>query len=119
MLWRRGSIGAEELESEQAVTIERDELGEEFQEQQRRRRFKANGDGRGHEGANGAFLKDDYDESQRAQLWEVESRGPTNGLYQTDLRPDLGGDADEGEIEDDEDQLDQIIDTNKGAGESL
>ena len=107
------------MESEAAVTIERDELDEEFQEMQRRRRYHANGDGRAYAGPHGEFLKDDYDESQRAQLWEVESRGPTNGLYQTDLRPDLGGDADADEIEDDEDILDQVIDTNRGAGESL
>lgn len=66
-----------------------------------------------HKRINGAFIKDDYDEKQRAQMWEVESEGPHKGLIQTDLVPDPGGDADADEIEDDEDMLGDVVDTNK------
>lgn len=72
--------------------------------------------GKAHPG-NG-WMKDDYDEKQRAEMLEVEGNGPGDGLIQTDLLPDLGGDADADEIEDDADHLDQVIDTNgprKGA----
>jgi len=54
-----------------------------------------------------------YDESQRAEVAEFEGRGPTDGVLMTDLMPDLGGDIDDDEIEDDEDLLDDIIDTDE------
>ncbi|RJF93968.1 hypothetical protein [Sphingomonas cavernae] len=65
---------------------------------------------------DGAWIKDDYDEKQRAQMLEVESEGPAKGLIQTDLVPDLGGDADADEIEDDEDALGGTVDTNRPRG---
>lgn len=58
------------------------------------------------------FDDEGYDETQRAEILEVESIGPNNGTIQTDLSPDLGGgDADDDEIEDDEDALDSVVDT--------
>lgn len=50
---------------------------------------------------------DGYDETQRAEIAEVEGGGPTDGLLVTDLTPDMGGAIDEEEIEDDEDELDE------------
>lgn len=56
--------------------------------------------------------KEGYDEAQRAEIIEAEGRGPTDGIIQTDIPPDLGGpDPDEDEIEDEEDELDIIEDT--------
>lgn len=47
-----------------------------------------------------------YDDAQRAEILEVESEGRTDGVVETDMRPDLGGgDADDDEIEDDADAL--------------
>ncbi|MES2986920.1 MAG: DNA primase [Pseudomonadota bacterium] len=46
------------------------------------------------------FDDEGYDESQRAEILEATSGGPTDGTIQTDLRPDLGNDLD-----DDEDDL--------------
>lgn len=46
-----------------------------------------------------------YDEAQRAEIAEVEGGGPNDGNLITDLDPDLGGDIDADEIEDDEDEL--------------
>lgn len=58
------------------------------------------------------FDDEGYDETQRAEILEVESTGPNNGTIQTDLAPDMGGgDADDDEIEDDEDELDTVVDT--------
>ncbi len=48
---------------------------------------------------------DGYDEAQRAEIAEVEGGGPTDGIVMTDMNPDLGGDIDDDEIEDDEDEL--------------
>jgi hypothetical protein len=48
------------------------------------------------------YDEDGYDESQRAEILEVTRDGPTNGLIQTDIAPDLGEDAeapDEEELE--------------------
>ncbi|MBC6434866.1 hypothetical protein FM036_32815 [Nostoc sp. HG1] len=57
---------------------------------------------------------DGYDESQRAEIAEVEGDGPTDGVLMTDLQPDFGGDLDDQEIEDDEEVGDTIIDTDDG-----
>jgi len=37
---------------------------------------------------------DGYDETQRAEIAEVESVGPNDGVIATDLLPDFGGDLD-------------------------
>ena len=58
--------------------------------------------------------KEGYDEAQRAEIIEAEGRGPTDGTVQTDIPPDFGGpDPDEDEIEDEEDELDIIEDTDE------
>ena len=46
-----------------------------------------------------------YDDSQRAEIAEVEGGGPNDGVLITDLDPDEGGDLDEDEIGDDGDAL--------------
>lgn len=46
------------------------------------------------------FDDEGYDESQRAEILEATSNGPTDGAILTDLVPDLGDDSD-----DDEDDL--------------
>lgn len=51
---------------------------------------------------------DGYDDSQRAEIAEVEGTGPTDGTIMTDMQPDLGEDLDEAEIEDDADNLDAV-----------
>jgi hypothetical protein len=50
------------------------------------------------------YDEDGYDESQRAEILEVTRDGPTNGLIQTDIAPDLGEDAEAP----DEETLDMI-----------
>ena len=55
-----------------------------------------------------------YDETQRAEIAEVEGDGPNDGIVMTDLQPDFGGDIDEDEIEDDEDMSDDVLDTDEG-----
>ena len=55
-----------------------------------------------------------YDDSQRAEIAEVEGDGPTDGVAMTDMLPDMGGDLDEDEIENDEDMPDDVIDTDSG-----
>ena len=53
-----------------------------------------------------------YDDSQRAEIAEIEGGGPGDGTLITDMAPDLGGtDIDDDEIEDDADDLHTIIDT--------
>ena len=53
-----------------------------------------------------------YDDSQRAEIAEVEGGGPGDGTLITDMAPDLGGtDIEDDDIEDDADELDAIIDT--------
>ncbi|MES2291175.1 MAG: hypothetical protein V4530_15720 [Pseudomonadota bacterium] len=39
--------------------------------------------------------RDGYDDSQRAEIAEVEGEGPTDGIVMTDLQPDLGEDLEE------------------------
>ena len=47
-----------------------------------------------------------YDDTQRAEILEVEGQSPSDGVIETDLVPDLGGgDADDDEIEDEADDL--------------
>ncbi|RYD50362.1 MAG: DNA primase [Sphingomonadales bacterium] len=58
--------------------------------------FQVPAQGSGDDG----FDEEGYDESQRAEILEVTSGGPTDGAILTDLMPDLGRDAD-----DDEDDL--------------
>ncbi len=57
---------------------------------------------------------DGYDDSQRAEIAEVEGDGPTDGIVMTDMQPDLGGDLYEDEIEDGADLSDDVIDTDSG-----
>jgi len=53
-----------------------------------------------------------YDDSQRAELIEVEGGGPSDGTVLTDMAPDRGGpDPEEDDIEDDADALSAILDT--------
>lgn len=52
---------------------------------------------------------DGYDETQRAEIAEVEGGGPNDGIVMTDMDPDFGGDIDEDEIEDDADKMDAIM----------
>ena len=45
------------------------------------------------------YDEDGYDESQRAEILEVTRNGPTDGLVQTDIDPDLGEEIDaEGDV---------------------
>ena len=44
------------------------------------------------------YDEDGYDESQRAEILEATRDGPTDGLIQTDMLPDLGDDADDDEL---------------------
>lgn len=44
------------------------------------------------------YDEDGYDESQRAEILEATRDGPTDGLIQTDLLPDLGDDEDDDEL---------------------
>lgn len=57
------------------------------------------------------YDEDGYDESQRAQILEATRSGPTDGLIQTDLDPDLGDD-----IEADEDDEFAMV-ADDGAGD--
>ena len=57
---------------------------------------------------------DGYDETQRAEIAEVEGDGPTDGIVMTNMQPDFGSDLDAQEIDDDEDLLDDVIDTDDG-----
>ena len=98
------------------MSIDRDELNEIFAEAQRNRGVSGNpgGDGRIGAGPEDGTAEDGYDDAQRAQILEAESRAPlgTGGILQTDMLPDLGGgDADDAESGDDADRLDVIEDT--------
>lgn len=95
------------------MAIDRKQIEEEFRD------AAARGGPPGQQALNGkarpagAWIKDDYDDKQRAHILETEGQGPDDGLIRTDLIPDMGGDADADEIEDDADHLDGVIDTNK------
>lgn len=56
------------------------------------------------------YDEDGYDESQRAEILEVTRNGPTDGLVQTDLDPDLGEEIDA----DEDDDFDMIADDAEG-----
>jgi hypothetical protein len=56
------------------------------------------------------YDEDGYDESQRAQILEVTGSGPTDGLIQTDLDPDLGEDIEA----DEDDEFDMAADDATG-----
>lgn len=56
------------------------------------------------------YDEDGYDESQRAEILEVTRNGPTDGLVQTDLDPDLGEEIDA----EDDDELEMIADDAEG-----
>lgn len=56
------------------------------------------------------YDEDGYDESQRAEILEVTRNGPTDGLVQTDLDPDLGEEIDA----EDDDELEMIVDDAEG-----
>ncbi len=57
--------------------------------------------------------RDDYDEAQRAEIAEVEGGGRSDGTILTDMDADLGEDIDNGDVEDDEDGLTTVVDTNE------
>ena len=46
------------------------------------------------------FDEEGYDESQRAEILEATRNGPSDGNLLTDLDPDLGGDAEDENIDD-------------------
>jgi hypothetical protein len=56
------------------------------------------------------YDEDGYDESQRAEILEVTRNGPTDGLVQTDLDPDLGEEIDA----DEDDELEMVADDAEG-----
>jgi DNA-directed RNA polymerase subunit delta len=58
--------------------------------------YRVPGEGPGDDG----FDEEGYDESQRAEILEATSGGPTDGAILTDLEPDVASDDD-----DDEDDL--------------
>lgn len=66
----------------------------------------------GHRPANSSN-RDDYDEAQRAEIAEVEGGGRSDGTILTDMDADLGEDIDNGDVEDDEDGLTTVVDTNE------
>ena len=63
--------------------------------------FQVPGLGTGDDG----FDEEGYDESQRAEILEVTRDGPTDGTLITDLKPDLGDDPDDDDIEMDSDEV--------------
>jgi hypothetical protein len=53
-----------------------------------------------------------YDETQRAEIAEVEGGGQYDGTLLTDMDPDMGGaDLEDGDVEDEADDLDNVLDT--------
>ncbi|CAN5126156.1 hypothetical protein BH09PSE3_BH09PSE3_20920 [soil metagenome] len=53
-----------------------------------------------------------YDETQRAEVTEFEGGGQYDGTILTDMNTDPGGpDIDDGGVEDNDDDLDAILDT--------
>ena len=51
------------------------------------------------------YDEDGYDESQRAEILEATRDGPSDGNLITDLSPDLGGDVEEPDEDDETDLL--------------
>ena len=78
--------------------------------------YQVPGQGSGDDG----YDEEGYDESQRAEILEATSYGPTDGTILTDLDPDLGdepeeddaemADDDVGEEDDDADMAESDID---------
>jgi DNA-directed RNA polymerase subunit delta len=68
----------------------------------------ASGSDRPEDGSN---AEDGYDETQRSEIAEAEGTGPTDGVLMTDMNPDMGGDIDDAEIEENRDALPSIVDT--------
>ena len=54
-----------------------------------------------HGSGDDGFDEDGYDESQRAEILEATRSGPTDGVVQTDLNPDIDDGDDEDENIDD------------------
>ncbi|WP_293880019.1 hypothetical protein [Sphingomonas sp.] len=53
-----------------------------------------------------------YDDSQRAEVAEVEGGGQYDGVLLTDMDPDMGGaNLEDGDDEDGDDDLDNVLDT--------
>jgi hypothetical protein len=53
-----------------------------------------------------------YDETQRAEVAEVEGGGQYDGILITDMAPDLGGsDFEDGDVKGEANDLDNILDT--------
>lgn len=52
------------------------------------------GPGKGHH-AEDEPDRDGYDDSQRAEIAEVEGEGPSDGIILTDMQPDMGEDLEE------------------------
>ena len=65
---------------------------------------QVHGTGTGDDG----FDEEGYDESQRAEIMEVERDGPSDGVILTDMSPDLGEDEDL--LSEDEDGFEVIAD---------
>lgn len=101
------------------MTIGDGEVTSEFEEAQRLaagRSGSPGDDGRLGAGPEDDYADEGYDESQRAEILEAESRGllSEGAMLQTDLIPDTGGgDADDDEIEDEPDRIDTIEDTDE------
>lgn len=58
---------------------------------------------------------DGFDDTQRAEIAEVEGGGQYDGTVMTDMAPDMGeSDIEEGDIEDDADARPVILDSDTG-----
>lgn len=96
------------------MPIDRRQVEEEFRAEAQKGGVAPKTEGaKARAGGNGAWLKDDYDEKQRAHIWEIENTGPVDGLIQTDMPPDPGGDPDVNAIAADDSALDGVVDTNR------
>lgn len=65
------------------------------------------------------YDEEGYDESQRAQILEATREGPTDGLIQTDMAPDLGEDVDTPEEDALEMLEDELGEEDEGAAMAL
>ena len=68
----------------------------------------------GHGTGDDGYDEDGYDESQRAEILEATVGGPGNGTLLTDLAPDLGG-----EIDTDEDEDEVLLAADEVADEAI
>jgi len=57
--------------------------------------YQVSGKGPGDDG----YDEEGYDESQRAEILEATSDGPTDGTILTDLDPDLGDEPEDDDVE--------------------